>query len=338
AMTGPKPCSVQLSWVADTDLPQGTTFYVHYATYSGVAFDATVAQYSFFTAYPEFNGSFISRLVPGLEAGNGAPAAGGSNIDSPRYYFRLGYQKPADVAVTAVNGSTDAVASTPGTWDRLDRYPNGNLFVVNNVHGEKFPLVRDAAGNIYTAGSFNAWGWNSNTAYVRKFSAAGLPLWTRYYSDQYENSNPVINALALDAAGNLYAAGTHGSDASVYNTFNYTYGPESAARKDILLIKYNSSGRMLWRRSFDAGGGFNESASALAIGADGAVLVGGSTQDSGTFTQALALKYNSEGVRVSTRAFTGMANSFITGFAFDSVNSILLAVGGSNWTDTLLMR
>lgn len=320
AMTGPKPCSVQLSWVADTDLPQGTTFYVHYATYPGVAFDANAAQYSFFTYYPNFSGSYINQLVPGLEAGSGAPTPGQSNVDSPRYYFKLGYKKPADVSATPVDGSTDAVANTPGTWDRMDRYPNGNLFVMNNFHGEKFPLVRDAAGNIYTAGSFNAWGWNSNTAYVRKFSPAGQQLWTRYYSDEHNNSNPVINALALDASGNLYAAGTTG------DPNNGSSGPESVTGKDILLIKYDSSGRMLWQRSYDMAGG-NDQGYGLALGPSNVFLAGRFRAPSYLVDQAFLLSVDMNGVVSSSVSYSNSGDTYFNGLAYDGANARVLAVG-----------
>ncbi|OGS11582.1 MAG: hypothetical protein A2285_08270, partial [Elusimicrobia bacterium RIFOXYA12_FULL_57_11] len=297
AMTGYKPCSVQLSLMTDTDLAAGTTFYVHYTTDpAGVVFNSAAAQYTFFIDYPAFSGSPVSRLVPGLEAGNGVPVPGQRNIDSPTYRFKLGYQQPSEVAVTELSGSTEAVANTPGTWDRMDRYPNGNLFVLNNAHGERFPLVRDAAGNIYTAGSFNAWGWNSNTAYVRKFSPLGQPVWTRYYSDEYNNSSPVINALALDAAGNLYAAGTKGSDYCMSNDYPCTM-PESVTSKDVLLIKYSAvSGRMHWARSYDIDGG-NDHAYGLAVSPANVFVAGKfyNNTDANTYDDAFLAALDTDG-------------------------------------------
>jgi len=244
---GYKPCSVRLAWVSDRDLPMGTTFYVQYSTVTPFGFSQPAAQFSFQADHMIFNGEYVSRLIPGLDAGNGS-----NGMDTPTHYFRMGYSS-ATASFTPISGSTSAVPNTPGVWDRMDRYPNGNLFVVNNVHGGKNPLVRDAAGNIYTAGTFNTWGSNY-VSYVRKFNSTGQPAWTRYYADQYETSMPVINALSLDSSGNLYAAGQAGSNGYSSSASNGgVAGGESVSvtGKDMLLIKYDAYGRMVWSRTYD---------------------------------------------------------------------------------------
>lgn len=328
AMPGPKPCSVQLSWASDTELPAGTTFYVHYATYTGAAFNSAAAQYSFVTDVFNFNGSFIDHIVPGLEAGNGALLPGQSNIDSPMYYFKMGYKKPG-FSVVEIGGSTNAAANTPGTWDRTDRYPNGNMYVMNNVHGERFPLVRDAAGNIYTAGSFSAWGWNSNTAYVRKFNSSGQAQWTRYYSDEYDNSAPVINALALDTSGNLYAAGTAGSDS--YQTYP-PYQPESATKRDALLIKYSASnGRMQWAHTYvmAEGNSANDDFYSLAVAPAG-LYAAGRFMDYGSGTyDAMLVKLGFDGVVISSVVYSS-GNEWFNSVSYDAANDHVLAAGSSS--------
>ncbi|PKM98205.1 MAG: hypothetical protein CVU79_04485 [Elusimicrobia bacterium HGW-Elusimicrobia-3] len=276
AQPGHKPSSVRLSWVAETELPMGTEFYVHHATFSAFTFDAAAAQYVFTNDYTLFNGDYLDRLVPGLESGTGAPVPGGSNIDTPVHYFRLGYKRPADADVTDLGVSTNAVPNTPGAWDRSDRYPNGNLYIINNAHGGRNPLVRDAEGNIYTAGTFSPWGQGSASAFVRKFTRTGVPVWTRFWSDQYEQSQPVINALALDGQGNLYAAGTAGSDGYVYYP---AYAPESGTKKDALVIKYGvADGRVQWARTYDLeNANANDEINAVAVG-PAAVYIAGKFQ------------------------------------------------------------
>jgi|GEM_PF-1662178 len=289
ARPGHKPSSARLSWVAEVELPESTEFYVHHSTDSAFTFDADKAQYRFTNDYTLFTGDYLDRLVPGLESGTGAPVPGGNNIDTPTHYFRLGYRLPESGTVLAVAGSTNTVPNTPGAWDRSDRYPNGNLFLVNNAHGGRNPLLRDAAGNIYTAGTISPWGPGSAAAYVRKFTSAGVPVWTRFWSDQYEQSQPVINALALDGQGNLYAAGTAGSDGLVYYPVQ---GFESGTKRDALLIKYSvADGRMQWSKTYDFDNGGNDEAYGLAVGADRVYLAGRFyNSGNGTYDAIIAAK------------------------------------------------
>lgn len=325
AEPGYRPCSVRLSWVTDTELPQGTTVYVHYATYTGVAFNDTLAQYSFYTDYPLFNGEYLQRLVPGLEAGNGAPVPGQPNWDSPLHYFKIGYKKPGDATVTAVAASTAAVPNTIGIWDRMDRFPNGTLFVMNEAHGGRNPLARDAEGNIYTAGTISPWGWGSATAFVRKYNAQGVPVWTRYYADEYQGSNPVINALAFDAAGNLYAAGTAGSD--TYQTYP-PYGPESPTKRDALLIKYDATGRMVWAKTYDLeDSNGNDEINGVAVGPSAVYLSGKFWNSLNTTEDATVLEVDLNGVRGASYVSSLNGDDVFNGLAFDTVNNRIYAVG-----------
>jgi len=325
AQPGYKPSSVRLSWVAEAELPQGTTFYVHYATHSGVAFNAAAAQYSFYTDYTLFNGDYLDRIVPGLESGNGAPVPGVNNMDSPVHYFRIGFQRPGEGSVTEVAASTYTVPNTPGAWDRSDRYPNGNLFLINNAHGGRNPLVRDADGNIYTAGTFSPWGQGSAVAFVRKFTRLGLPVWTRFWSDQYENSQPVINALALDAQGNLYAAGTAGSDGYVYYP---VYRPESETKRDALLIKYNADGRMVWARTYDLENSKgNDEINGVTVGPDYVYVAGKFQNVSNTTEDGIVVALTPAGVPAYS-FFTDLSGDDVFhAVAFDSVNNRVYAGG-----------
>lgn len=317
---GPKPCSVDLAWVSDTDLPEGTTFYVHYATYTLADFSTPASTYTFNIDYYAGPGSYISHIVPGLEAGNGAPSMYGDNIDSPRYYFRIGYKRDSDNVIQVVDASTDAVANTPGTWDRTDNFPNGRLFVINQVHGGSNPLVRDSEGYIYTAGKFDAWGWNSNTTYVRKFTRTGEPVWTRYYSDEYEGSAPVINGLALDTSGYLYAVGSAGSNA---NLSYWPYTAESATKKDMLVIKYAASdGRMQWAKTYDSAG-TNDELYGVAAGPSALYVAGRAVNDGANVGIIGKLDYDDGSLLVSASWNGAVFHSA----AYDPFNDRVLVAG-----------
>ena len=326
AQPGYKPASVRLSWVAETELPQGTTVYVQHSTSPIAAFSLAAAQYSFYTDYTLFNGDYLDRIVPGLEAGLGAPVSGGTNIDTPAHYFRIGYKRPADATVTAVDASTSAVPNTPGAWDRSDRYPNGNLFLINNAHGGRNPLVRDAEGNIYTAGTFSPWGQGSASAFVRKFTRLGVPVWTRFWSDQYEQSQPVINALALDGQGNLYAAGTAGSDGYVYYP---AYRAESATKRDALVIKYSvADGRMQWARTYDLEDSEgNDEINAVAVSPAAVYIAGKFNNVSNTTEDATVVEIGLDGERGASFVSGLNGDDVFNALAFDSLNNRLYPAG-----------
>jgi flagellar hook assembly protein FlgD len=324
-----KPCSVRLAWVADRELPMGTTFYVQHATYPLTGVTEAAAQFSFVPNRMIFNGEYVSQLVPGLDAGNGA-----NGMDTPPHYFKMAYSS-ATASFTAIAGSTSAVPNTPGVWDRMDRYPNGSLFVVNNVHGGRNPLVRDAAGNTYTAGTFNTWG-STYVSYVRKFNSSGQPVWTRFYADQYENSMPVVNALALDASGNLYAAGQAGSAGSAY--INGMWSQESATGKDALLIKYDSNGRMVWSRTYDFVG-LEDAALGVAV-TTGPVYLAGYDYRPGGRDAFMARLSPSDGVIVSSLT-TGSENGVFNDIELDAAGNVYVAGAsnnGANGMDVLLAR
>ncbi len=326
---GPKPCSVQLSWITDAEIPQGTTFYVQYATYPLNAFSLAAAGYSFSADFYSGPGGYISHLVPGLEAGNGVPVPGSDNMDSPKYYFRMAYSTAPGAALVEINASTDAVASTPMTWDMYNQYPNNTkMFLIYGAHGGKFPLIRDAAGNVYVAGTLSQWGPGSSAAYVRKFSYGGQPLWTRYYSDGYQNSMPVFNGLALDASGYLYAAGTAGSDGNDYNG-----NPESQTKKDALLVKYAPDGRMQWAKTYDllAGNHANDEVFSLAAGPAGLYAAGRTVDNNpvspgyATF-DAVVAKFGFNGALLSTATYAS-GNEWFNAVAYDPASALVYAAG-----------
>lgn len=323
AQPGYKPGSVQLAWVATTDLPQGTTFYVHHATHTEFTFSEDSAQFSYYLGQPAFTGDYINRLVPGLESGLGA-----AGINSPVHYFKMGYKDGG--TVTPIGESTSAVANTPGVWDRMNKYGNGSFFMINGAHGGRNPLVRDAAGNIYTAGYFNPWG-SFYAAYVRKFDSMGRPVWTRFYADQYEYSQPVINALALDADGNLYAAGTAGSEGW---TNTYPYGPESATKRDGLLLKFSAAdGRMHWARPYDlAGAGQNDEFYALAAGPVYVYAAGKTYNDNNESPgyqsdDAVVLAFDTDGEQQFSYVSGRAGADDIYSLSYDTVNNVLYAGG-----------
>ena len=120
-----------------------------------------------------------------------------------------------------------------------------------------------AAGYVSGTGSYSlgngvtAWGRRSSgrTLLLVKYSLAGSAQWARTLSAA-SSDNSQYDALCVDDAGNIYAAG------SIISTYNYTLesgktvqGPSTGS--NIILTKYSPDGSVVWVRSAGSGGGSN---------------------------------------------------------------------------------
>lgn len=103
---------------------------------------------------------------------------------------------------------------------------------------------------------------------VRLNEASGGVEWARSWGGQYGHDTGMD--VAFDAAGNAYAAGR----------INLTAG-NANINTDIYVVKYDLAGSPQWAKQF--GGTLGDTATALKVGTDGNVLVGGSFRGSMDF-------------------------------------------------------
>lgn len=125
-------------------------------------------------------------------------------------------------------------------------------------------IAVDADGNAFVTGSFQnaaAFGTTNLTsqgghdAFVAKYDASGNLTWVKQAGGL---DNDFGWAIAVDDAGNCYAAGTFISKATLDSaTLN------GRGSQDLFLVKYDRSGNLLWARS--EGGIGAEQCQALAI-------------------------------------------------------------------------
>ncbi len=200
----------------------------------------------------------------------------------------------------------------------------------------------DAQGNTYVTGSFvnnirlgnltltTGVSGQRRDAIVVKYSPSGVVLWTRQFSNCYSGG------LGLDAAGNLYVAGTFTGSLTVGSTTLTSTGGSSDS--DVFLVKYDSQGTVMWARG--AGGTDGDEGDAVAVNAAGQVAVGGSS-NSATLTfgsqtvtvpantfSAFVARYDAAGTAQWVQAFTGTGtNSFpyIDALAVDAAGGVGIA-------------
>jgi uncharacterized delta-60 repeat protein len=146
----------------------------------------------------------------------------------------------------------------------VSRFEEGN--------GQPDAMAVDAAGNVYVTGYSNA--NNGIGVFTFKYSPDGVLLWERRYTSPGGNNTP--SDMAIDASGNIYIAGA-------------SWIPEQE-NFDLLLLKYDSEGELLWDRTLDNGDGQLDSGYALTIDPDGNAIVAGFTEPA-----AYLVKYSPTG-------------------------------------------
>jgi len=199
-------------------------------------------------------------------------------------------------AMTAL-GSRDAFIA------RVD--DNGNILWVRRGGGTKVDygerVAVDGQGNCYLVGEFTtsatfSGGSTTLTAvgtrydiFVVKYSANGDFLWARSAGG---GDYDTVDAAVIDPSGNLYVSGRFTTNA-MFGSFNLIVqgDPDST---DAYLVKYNSSGTVLWAKRFGepAGQGFSsEAIDFLSASASGECFFGG-YYDGPMLTEGFALPTN----------------------------------------------
>src|SRR6059058_1299237 len=129
---------------------------------------------------------------------------------------------------------------------------NGNVLVTGKLSG----TVDFGTGPLTSAGA--------SSIFVAKYSAAGVPVWSRAFGGGF---NDVGNGVAVDAGGNVVIIGT------AAGTVNFGGGPIAANGYTIVVAKFSPAGGHLWSRGF--GDSFSNSGNAVAVDPSGNIAVTG---------------------------------------------------------------
>ena len=239
------------------------------------------------------NGSVIAQFA----AGNGGKAAAvGVTIESNGKILVVGdfsgsingtFVQDIGLAQFNANGSVDKTFGNGG--DVLIDFGAGTTVAASGV-------AIEPNGNIVVAGTFS--GFDSNFNFFRDFALASVTssgaVNTAFGTNgqvitSFGTNTPATAAgLAIGPDGKIVVAGTANDPTTFQNEF--------------ALARYNTNGKL--DRSFGTGGevtttfapGAPASASSVAIGPDGKIVVAGSTTDQTTFTDSFALaRYNTNG-------------------------------------------
>ena len=240
------------------------------------------------------------------------------NPDGTKAWTRLLGTASNDSAGDLTTGLDGSIYITGYTYGNLDGQTNNgdsDAFIVKyNPDGTKAwtrllgTASNDSAGDLttgldgsiyitgYTYGNLDGQTNNGGTdAFIAKYNPDGTKVWTRLLGTASDDS---ASALTIGLDGSIYITG-------------YTYGnldgQTNNGGTDAFIAKYNPDGTKAWTRLL--GTASHDSASALTIGLDGNLYVGGTTGNTGSWS------------------------AFVTKFIINNLPSITLAIAPASVTE-----
>ncbi len=198
-----------------------------------------------------------------------------------------------------------------------------------------YSVAVDASGNAYvtgfylsptiTFGNFTLTNAGADIFLV-KYDAIGNVLWAK-------NGGGTTNdrgvSVAVDASGNAYVTGYFNSSTITFGTYTLT----NAGSYDIFLVKYDSSGNVLWAKS--AGGTSSDDGASVAVDASGnSYVTGAFSSDTITFgsytltnasgTDIFLVKYDVSGNVVWATSTTGTSLDRGNSIANDATGNVYI--------------
>lgn len=163
----------------------------------------------------------------------------------------------------------------------LLKYSKSGDLLLNKTWGRNmedigYDIVVDSNQNIYIVG-YKSDFVSYNTIYdmlIIKFDSSGNELWNVTFGKSSKDDG--ARAIALDSQDNLYVTG-------------YTYSHSKSMYANLILLKYDSSGTLLWNKTHGVSNK-NEIGSDIIIGSNDNVFITGYRG-----SQAVLLKYNNNG-------------------------------------------
>ena len=148
-------------------------------------------------------------------------------------------------------------------------------------------MAIDQFGYTYVVGSSFSTNQESNYILI-KYNLSGDTVWTRQYNGNISGED-YANSVSIDNQSNVIVTGAS----------------ESITGYDILTLKYNSSGSLLWEKRYNGLGSGNNIAFFSTTDDSLNVYISGKIQISTNVTAISTIKYNKDGVQQWIKQFNG---------------------------------
>jgi hypothetical protein len=252
------------------------------------------------------------------------------SVDGTKVWTKLLGTSSTDEAwalTTANDGSVYVAGRTSGNLDgqtsngnydaNISKYSSDGSKVWTRLWGQKsfdkaYALATGLDGSIYMAGDIDP-----GTTFLKKYSPDGSEGWTTSLGS---GASDYARALTIGSDGAIYLAGQTGGNLD---------GQTNSRNGDSFVARYNTDGSRAWARLL--GTSENDSASAMATGADGSIYVAGFSYGSldGQFNNGsqdgFLTKYSPEGTRSWTRLVGTSKNDFVTDLSIGVDGAIYLS-------------
>ncbi|MCH8275038.1 MAG: SBBP repeat-containing protein [Armatimonadetes bacterium] len=236
---------------------------------------------------------------------------------------------------------------------------------VNARFNNAWNIDVDGAGNVYVTGTSLGDNTGLDIATI-KYDTDGVELWVRRYNGA-ENGDEWAGGQALDGTGNVYVTGRTWGGASGNDVITVKYAPDGtvlweriydgpagrgdagwgltvdvagnicvvgearAPNRDVLVLKYDPAGNLLWDSIFNGPGNRIDFGQDIAADALGNLYVVGVSHGGGTDFDYVTLKFAPDGTPLWERRFDGPASGIDFGrrIVLDGAGNVV--VSGSSW-------
>ncbi|MGQ4876720.1 MAG: SBBP repeat-containing protein [Promethearchaeia archaeon] len=169
-----------------------------------------------------------------------------------------------------------------------------------------YGVVCDNFGNIYVTGTTESYGNGENDVFLLKYNPSGNLIWNKTWGGGIDDRG---YGIAVDNLGNIYITG-----------ITESYG---AGLEDVFLLKYNSSGTLIWDKTW--GGSDDDEGYSVAVDSSGNIYITGNTWSYGNgANDVILLKYNSDGSLLSSTNWGGADSDEGYDIAFDGSDNLYI--------------
>lgn len=178
-------------------------------------------------------------------------------------------------------------------------------------------MINDREGNMYVAG-FSINPSSDHDYIILKYNSSGEEVWEKLYNGS-GNKADQVNAIAVDASGNVYVTGSATNENDML---------------DIVTIKYDQKGEQQWVAKFNGPESGNDGGIGIVTDNENNVYVTGYCAGNEETVDIYTIKYNSsDGSKVWTAIFNNPLKDvdYPTAIAIDDNNNIYVT-GYSHYT------